>query len=421
MKTFAVFVIALALRTFEAPAQTYTCAHGANPLTATTRYRPTAAGFDLAPAPALITGSGCSSDRPFFVSFPLAEGSYRVTVDLGVARASVTSVRAEARRLMLANVATAAGKYRTETFTVNLRRPEIPDGEEVKRKPREMRSLDWDEKLTLSFTGEHPGFRSIRIEPVPANTVTVYLAGDSTVVDQENEPWAAWGQMLPAFFSPEVVIANHAESGETIQSFESERRFAKIFSLIHAGDYLFLQFAHNDQKPGRGFVSTEAYAALLRKYIGEARSRGETPVLVTSMNRRTFDATGRITDSLAPYPQTMRQVAATEHVTLIDLNAMSKTLYEAVGEAESRELFVYAPPNTYPGQAEALHDDTHFNSFGALELAKCIALGIARSDLPLKQFLRPGASAFDPSRPDAPAAVVLPPTPFTDTETPYER
>ena len=136
------------------------------------------------------------------------------------------------------------------------------------------------------------------------NTVSythlIYLAGDSTVVDQDVEPWAAWGQMLPRFFRPGVVVANHAESGETTRSFVTEQRLAKIMSLIQPGDYLFIQFAHNDQKPNA--VSLEDYKKLLIDYIAQARAKRATPVLVTSMNRRTFDAEGKITNSLAAYP-----------------------------------------------------------------------------------------------------------------------
>ena len=128
----------------------------------------------------------------------------------------------------------------------------------------------------------------------------LYLAGDSTMVDQDKEPWAAWGQMLPAFFGPGLVIANHAESGETIRSFEGEQRFAKIIPLLKKGDFLMMQFAHNDQKPGKGYVPPDMYADLLRKYTGLAREHGATPILVTSMNRRTFDDSGHITDTLAP-------------------------------------------------------------------------------------------------------------------------
>jgi hypothetical protein len=139
------------------------------------------------------------------------------------------------------------------------------------------------------------------------------------------------------------------------------------------------------------------------------------------MDRRTFDEQGHITDTLAPYPQTMRQVAESEHVALIDLNAMSKTLYEAIGEKDSRSLFVYVPANTYPKQTEALHDDTHFNDYGAYELARCVVLGIGQRHLPLAQLLRSPGVQFNPSQPDVPDKVMLPGTPFVDTQTPYER
>lgn len=402
-------------------AETYTCGKGAHALTKDSQYSASTAGFDLNTAPSSVTPAGCTSDKTFFFSATEPEGNYKVTVELGGPQASVTTVRAEARRLMLYKVSTEAGKYKRETFIVNLRRPDIPGDGMVHRKPREIRSLDWDDKLTLAFTGEQPSVKSIKIEPALKKTVTVYIAGDSTVVDQENEPWAAWGQMLPAFFNAHVAIANHAESGETIRSFETEKRFAKIASLIKPGDYLFMQFAHNDQKPGRGYVSPEMYTELLNKYIAMARSHGATPVLVTSMNRRTFDADGHITNTLAPYPATMRKVAEDEHTALIDLNAMSKTLYEAIGEPHSRELFVYAPANTYPGQTVALHDDTHFNSYGAYELARCVVLGIQQSDLPLKKDLRKPDVRFNPAQPDAVDAVSIPSTPFVDTEKPYER
>lgn len=422
MRQAKCLALAVALVPAASFAQTYTCGRGDHALTATTLYSATQAGFDLSARPARIDSSGCSSSQPFFVSFPVAEGNYLVEVELGGAQAAKTTVRGESRRLMLPPVKTSAGKYRREAFVINVRRPGIAGGDtEVKRKPREIRSLDWDSKLTLGFSGPNAGVRTIRISPAPAKTVTVYLAGDSTVVDQENEPWAAWGQMLPAFFGPHVAISNNAESGETIASFESEQRFAKILSVIKPGDYLFFQFAHNDQKPGKGNVPPEKYTAMLQHYIAAARAHGATPVLVTSMNRRTFATDGSITDTLAPYPQTMRNVASAEHVALIDLNAMSAELYQAVGEPHSRELFVYAAPNTYPGQTDALHDDTHFNTFGAYELARCVVLGIQQSELPLKRELRAPTLRFDPKHPDDPAQVTPPAMPFTDTETPYER
>ncbi|MGA2849835.1 MAG: rhamnogalacturonan acetylesterase [Terracidiphilus sp.] len=397
---------------FAAHAQKFECGKagaGAAELTAGSAYSATAAGFDLGTAPE-VSGNSCVSDGPFFFSVSLPEGSYRVTVALGADEASTTTVWAEARRLMLEKVAVKAKGSVTRSFDTNVRVPEIGGdaSHQVKLKPREVGNLDWDTKLTLEFNGEHPSFRSIRIEPV--KETTIYLAGDSTVVDQDVEPWAAWGQMLPRFFRPGVVIANHAESGETIKSFEGEKRFAKVWSVIQPGDYLFMQFGHNDMKPNA--VSLDAYKALMMDAIAKTRAKGATPVLVTSMNRRTFDAEGKITNSLLGYPDAVREVAAAEHVALIDLNAMSKTLFEAMGPDGSMKAFMHYPANAFPNQTEAISDDTHFNKYGAYELARCVTHGIRAAKLPVAKYLAKDVPDFNPAQPDAEATFNLPATPI---------
>jgi lysophospholipase L1-like esterase len=281
-------------------------------------------GFDLMASPNVSNGA-CQSDAPFFVSVAEPDGDYRVTVVLGRnGGASVTTVKAEARRLMLEEVSTQPRQKAKRSFVVNVRTPEVSVKERVRLKPREIGNLDWDNKLTLEFIGQHPAVRSMEI--TPAHVPTVYIAGDSTVVDQDKEPWAAWGQILPVFFNDKIAIANEAESGETIASFVGEHRFDKIFTTIHAGDYLMMQFAHNDQKPGRGFVPIAEYKDLLRRYIKMSRDRGAHPILVTSMNRRFFTPDGKIKQTLGDYPEAMREVAHEQKVPLIDLNAMSKTL-----------------------------------------------------------------------------------------------
>ena len=288
----------------------------------------------------------------------------------------------------------------------NQRRPRQT---QVKLKPRELGILDWDHKLTLEFNGDHPSVRSIDIEPIPDEPV-IYLAGDSTVVDQYYEPWAAWGQMLPRFFLPGIVIANHAESGETTKSFVAEHRLAKIMTTMKPGDYLFIQFAHNDMKPGA--VSLDEYKKLLTDYIAQTRAKGATPVLVTSMNRRTFDDAGHITNSFGPYPDAMREVAAQQKVALIDLNAMSKTLFEAMGPEGTLKAFMHYPADSFPGQTAAISDDTHFNSYGAYELARCIVHGIREANLPLTKFLDPTIPDFNPAHPDPQSDFHLPFTPI---------
>lgn len=376
-------------------------------------------GFDLTASPQ-VTDGACHGEKPFFISVTEPDGDYRVTVVLGNnSGAATTTVKAEARRLMLEQVATRPGKKAKRSFVVNVRAPEVSAGERVRLKPREIGNLDWDNKLTLEFIGEHPSVRSIEISPV--QVATIYIAGDSTVVDQDKEPWAAWGQILPVFFNDKIAVANEAESGETIASFAGEHRFDKIFSTIRSGDYLMMQFAHNDQKPGRGFVPIPEYKDLLRRHIKMARERGAHPILVTSMNRRFFTPDGKIRPTLAGYPDAMREVAREQKVPLVDLNAMSETLFEAMGPEGTLKAFVHYPANTFPDQPKALADNTHFNSYGALELARCIVQSIREQHLPLAKFLRHGIPQFDPAHPDPPGIWRVPPDPFWSAQTPYER
>jgi len=410
----------------------YTCSGGKlKPdvvlLSATSLFAPNAAGWDLHSAPHSFSGDACSSDQPFFFSASEPDGNYRVTLVLGGDAATTMTIRAESRRMLLMNRPIPARGSHTETLVVNVRTAaihrEAPDAapEQVKLKPREIGALDWDKKLTLEFNGDHPSVRSITIEPV-AKIPTIYLAGDSTVVDQDKEPWAAWGQMLPLFFNSGISIANHAESGETIRSFVGERRLVKIMSTIQPGDYLFVQFAHNDQKPGKGYVpAATEYKDLLKSYITQARAYGATPILVTSMNRRTFDTEGHITQTLGDYPATIREIAAEEHVALIDLNAMSKTLYEAMGDEGTLHAFVHYPANTFPGQTEELKDDTHFNSYGAYELVRCIVQSLRNQKSPLAAYLRKGIEDFNPAHPDSFTALHLPQSPLISAKTPYGR
>ncbi len=384
-------------------------------------YKDGGAGFDLATAPERVAGGACSGSKPFFFSTAATDGNYQVTLVLGGPKASRTTVKAESRRLMVDKLVVRAGQRATMVFNVNVRTRQIAgaaaEGDTVRLKPRELGVLDWDNKLTLEFNGENPSVRSISIRKI--DVPTVYLAGDSTVVDQDKEPWAAWGQILPVFFGPGISIANEAESGETIKSFVGERRLAKVESTWKKGDYLMIQFAHNDQKPGA--VSLPEYEQLMERYIGDARAAGVTPILVTAMNRRNFNPDGTLQMTLGEYPQATRDVAAQEKVALIDLNAMSKTLFEALGEQGTLHAFVQYPANTFPGQTEALKDNTHFNAYGAYELARAIVQSIRDQHLPLEPYLRPGIPPFDPAHPLPFAEWSLPMSPAVSTVTPYGR
>ncbi|MBS1654904.1 MAG: rhamnogalacturonan acetylesterase [Bacteroidetes bacterium] len=353
-----------------------------------------------------LTGDFITSKKPFFFSVVLPEGNYDVKLILGDSKGtSATTVRTECRRLMLPNIRTKNREVITKKFTVHIRDSLIRGAEgaivdKVHLKPREFSFLHWDNKLTIEFNDSIPKVCAVEITPNKSAT-TIFLAGNSTVVDQDKEPWAAWGQMFPSFLIPgKVVVANYAESGETLKAFKRENRLAKVWSMAKPGDYIFIEFAHNDQKPGGNHLDPfTTYKETLKEWIGEARRRKMIPVLVTSMHRRNFDSSGHIVNTLSDYPEAMRQTAKEEKVMLIDLNAMSKILYEAWGEKESVKAFVHYPANTFPNQPEELKDNTHFNPYGAYELASCIISSIKAQNLPLVKFIKKDIPAFDPVHP----------------------
>ena len=349
----------------------------------------------------VLFGDFLESNKPFYFAVDLPEGHYKLILTLGGAtNGSATTLKAESRRLLFENVKTTSGETVQKTVIVDVRTPKINEQEQIKLKDRELKYLNWDNKLTLEFTGEHPCVAAVEIQKA-YELPTIFLAGNSTVTDQENEPWASWGQMFPNFLNPEIVVANYAESGETLLAFKREKRLQKILSLIKPDDYLFMEFAHNDQKPGGNHLDAmTTYKDELRYYMSEARKKGAEPVLVTSTNRRRFDENGKIINTLEEFPEAMRQLAVEQKVPLIDLNAMSKMFYEALGPEVSKKAFVHYPANTYPGQDKPLADDTHFNPYGAYELAKCVTEGIRASIPELAKYIRSDWKPFDPSQPD---------------------
>jgi lysophospholipase L1-like esterase len=307
---------------------------------------------------------------------------------------------------MFEPIDTVKGKFATRSFTINIRRPQISTGGEVKLKDREKTTewWAWDEKLTLEFNGSRPAVSSIVIDPV--SVPTIFLLGDSTVCDQPSEPYASWGQMLTRFFGDRVAIANNAESGESLRSSLGAKRLDKVLSLMKPGDYLLIQYGHNDEKEkGEGVGAFTTFKASLKLFVDGARKKGGIPILITPVQRRTFDANGKITNSHGDYPDAVRQAAKEENVPLIDLNALSKDLYEALGKEDSGRLFKEG-------------DGTHHNNYGAYELAKTIVQSIRDQHLSLAKYLLKDLPTFDPKHPDALASFTIPPSPVITNERP---
>ena len=349
------------------------------------------------------------------LSVEVPDGVYRVTVTVGSRKAAgVTTLRGESRRLFYENVATAKGEFKTLSFCIHKRNTEIAPGVPVKIKPREQSKLNWNNTLDLEFSGACPQVARVRIEPAPEVPV-VFLCGNSTVVDQDNEPWASWGQMIPRFFTDELCFANFAESGESANTFIGARRLAKILSMIKPGDYVLAEFGHNDQKQtGEGKGAYLSFWDSMKTFVDSARAHGATPILVTPTQRRSFDETGHIKDTHKDFPQATRDLAAKEGTYLVDLHALTRTLYEAMGVEESKKAFVHYPAGSWPGQIKALADNTHFNPYGAYEVAKCVIEGLKAADVPFVKCLQPDYAGFDPACPDALDSFVWTPSTFVD-------
>jgi len=360
-------------------------------------------------------GSGfITADKAFYFSVNVPEGNYKVIVTLGDSKGtSETTVKAESRRLMLLDAKTKEGELKKYSFIVNIRKPQISTGGKVSLKLREFGKLDWDNKLTLEFNDAKPCVDAVELEKVD-DQITVYLAGNSTVVDQDDEPWASWGQMIPRFFKPGVAIADHAESGLTLGSFLGSHRLDKVLSVIKPGDYLFIEFGHNDQKEkGPHDGAYGSYTDRFKLYISKIREKKAIPVIVTSTARRSF-VDGKTVNTLGDYPAAARKVAQEENVALIDLNEMTTRLYDALGEENSKKAFVHYPANTFPGQDKPLADNTHFNSYGAYELAKCVLEGVKSNHLGIDKYIIDDPD-FDPSHPDPVAQFHMPPSPKNST------
>ena len=369
-------------------------------------------GFDFGQLP--------SSDgkKPFFFSVNVPDGNYKVTVKLGSpVSAGETTVRAESRRLFIEREKTDAGKFKKETFIVNKRNTRISDTERVRIKHCEKKKLNWDNKLTLEFNGPAPRVAEVVIEPT-RKPITVFLCGNSTVVDQDNEPWGSWGQMIPRFFTEKVAVANYAESGESANTFLAAHRFDKALTQMKKGDYVFVEFGHNDQKQkGKGKGPWTSFYDSLKEYIVKTREKGATIVFVTPTQRRSFGDDGKIKDTHGEYPAAMRKLAEEEGVPVIELNEMTRTLYETLGVEESRRAFVQYPANTFPGQTKALEDNTHFNPYGAYQIAKCILQGIKDKKLGLARYIK-DFEGYDPAHPDDVNTFAWDLSPFTEIEKP---
>ncbi|MFI6206774.1 rhamnogalacturonan acetylesterase [Streptomyces sp. NPDC051041] len=220
--------------------------------------------------------------------------------------------------------------------------------------------------LTLAATGAAqaaPGRR------------TLHIAGDSTAAQKyaDAAPETGWGMALPFFLHRDRPVANHAVNGRSSKSFVDEGRLDAVLSVIRPGDFLLIQFAHNDEKandPARYTEPWTTYQQYLRQYVDGARARGARPVLATPVERRRFDADGTALPSHGEYPAAMRALAEEERVALLDVQALSLALWQELGPEETKAYFNWTA---------AEQDNTHFNPPGAIAVARLVARELLRT------------------------------------------
>lgn len=219
----------------------------------------------------------------------------------------------------------------------------------------------------------------------------VYLAGDSTVMSYPSRyfPKQGWGGQLPGYFTTGVIFNNRALGGRSSKSFVDEGHLSSILSVIRPGDYLFIQFGHNDADRDLKLHTDPftSYKTYLGMYVDLSRQYGAIPVLITPMGRRRYDSTGKFINDFIDRRTAMKELAAEKNVPLIDLNAKSIGFYDGIGVQASTDVFLWLEPGQYPNWPNGVHDITHFQEYGAGELARLVVQGIEETGLSLRQFI----------------------------------
>lgn len=224
--------------------------------------------------------------------------------------------------------------------------------------------------------------------------VTIFTIGDSTMADKPLEggnPERGWCQLLPEFLKGDVALENHAVNGRSSRSFILEDRWNKVLSRLKKGDYVFIQFGHNDQKfkaPSRYTNPYTGYRQNLEKYVRETREKGATPILFTSIVRRNFNEHGTLIDTHGDYPLVVRLVGDDMDVPFVDLQRLTENMEISYGVERSKELHLWYTPGEIPFYPEGKQDDTHLSVKGAREVAGLAVGDLKKLNLGLSAYLK---------------------------------
>lgn len=256
-------------------------------------------------------------------------------------------------------------------------------------------------KLLLIFTMKFPvllawlGCLLAVVANAQETIPTLHLVGDSTMATKQKDPpnpETGWGQALEQLLRPEAVkVANHAVNGRSTKSFIDEGRWDKVVAALRPGDFVIVQFGHNDEKsndPKRFAAPRGAYQDNLRRFIRETRSRGATPILATPVARRRWSSEGELVETHGDYPEALREVALQEKVALLELNGLTMELERAHGLEGSKRLHLFYPGGMFDRWPEPVADGTHYSEYGAGRVAALAVQEWLRLQLPPAQWLR---------------------------------
>jgi DNA sulfur modification protein DndE len=248
--------------------------------------------------------------------------------------------------------------------------------------------------VALAFKAHNTSAQSTPVNTQPKARQQLFLVGDSTMADKplEGNPERGWGQLLPRYFDEQIDIKNRAVNGRSSKSFRDEGRWDKILQELKKGDWVFLQFGHNDAKtedPTRYAAPQTDYRNNLIRYVKEAREKGANVLLITPVMRRRFDTGGKFFDTHGEYPEVVRSVARELNAPLFDLHRRSQTVIEQHGAEGSTKIFLHIPANHFEAVKEAKSDDTHFSEYGAALMASLVCEGLRELHIDLAGHLRP--------------------------------
>lgn len=227
----------------------------------------------------------------------------------------------------------------------------------------------------------------------PQKKIKVYLIGDSTMAIKEPKayPETGWGMPFVYFFDSTVEVDNRAKNGRSTKTFISEGLWQPVADNMQEGDYVFIQFGHNDEvKTKKSYATEEEFQNNLKRYIAETRQKKAIPILLTPVARRKFDESGKIEGTHEVYSQLVRQVAQDQKVPLIDLDQKSQALLQQFGPETSKLLFLQLAPGEHPNYPAGKDDNTHFSELGARKMAQLVYAEIKNMHLDLAtRFVKP--------------------------------